>query len=166
VVAVGEQPLQKRKRFEQQEGRWNQAETSERKNRWYFCRLFWKDILKEGTMLYVHPLLGNGLIKQFLRRQIIGKQSIARLRNNSDNRRSVFNMVHAMPSAKQQNYKHVYINRCFQWGLCRRFIGDTEGCLQSVIAENLWVKDTKPSWEGVLRIQLSSANGRWRLYVL
>jgi hypothetical protein len=65
-------------------------------------------------MLHVHPLLGNGLVDKFQRRQILGKQSVARLRNNSDYRRSVFNVVRAMPSARQQNCKHVYNNRsCF-----------------------------------------------------
>jgi hypothetical protein len=51
-------------------------------------------------MLHVHPLLDNGLVNKFPRRQILGKQSVAGLRNNSDNRRSVFNVVRAMPSAK------------------------------------------------------------------
>jgi hypothetical protein len=50
-------------------------------------------------MLHVHPLLRNGLVNKFPRRQILGKQFIAGLRNNSDNR-SVFNVVRAMPSAK------------------------------------------------------------------
>jgi hypothetical protein len=34
-------------------------------------------------LLHVHPLLGNGLINNFPRRQIIGKQSVVRLRNNT-----------------------------------------------------------------------------------
>jgi hypothetical protein len=92
-------------------------------------------------------LLGNGLVNKFLRRQIRGKQPVARLHNNSDNRRSVFNVVRAMPSVKQQTSKHVYNNMCSLWCPCRRFIGDTEGRLQSVIAE-------KPSRKGVVRIQL------------
>jgi hypothetical protein len=54
----------------------------------------------------------NGLVNKFPRRQILGKQSVARLRNNSDNRKSVFNMVHAMPNSRQQKCKHVYNNRC------------------------------------------------------
>jgi hypothetical protein len=37
-----------------------------------------------------------------------------------------------MPSAEQQNCKHVYNNRCFLWGPCRRFIGDSKGRLRSV----------------------------------
>jgi hypothetical protein len=36
-------------------------------------------------------------------------------------------------------------DRCFLWCPCRRFIGDSEGRLQSVIADKPWVKDTKPS---------------------
>jgi hypothetical protein len=51
--------------------------------------------------------------KQVPRRQILSKQSVVRLLNNSDNRGSVFNMVCAMPSAKQKNCKHVYSNSCF-----------------------------------------------------
>jgi hypothetical protein len=38
------------------------------------------------------------LVNKFPRRQILGKQSIARLRNNSK-RLIVFNVVRAMPSA-------------------------------------------------------------------
>jgi hypothetical protein len=40
-------------------------------------------------------------------RQILVKQSTASLRKNSGNRKSVFNVVRAMPNAKQQNFKHV-----------------------------------------------------------
>jgi hypothetical protein len=32
--------------------------------------------------MHVHPLLGNELVNEFPRRQILGKQSVARLRNN------------------------------------------------------------------------------------
>jgi hypothetical protein len=38
--------------------------------------------LKEGAMLHVHPYLGNGLVNKFPRRQVLGKQSVARLCNN------------------------------------------------------------------------------------
>jgi hypothetical protein len=34
--------------------------------------------LKEGTMLPVHPLLGNVLVNKFPQRQILGKQPVAR----------------------------------------------------------------------------------------
>jgi hypothetical protein len=115
------------------------------------------------VLLHVHPLLGNGLVNKF---PIVGKQSAASLRNNSDNIRSVFNVVCTMPSAKQKNCKHVYNNRCFLWGPCHRFIGENEGRLQSVIGENPRVKDTKPPWKEFVTIQLRSVNGRWRLYVL
>jgi hypothetical protein len=64
-------------------------------------------------LLHVHTYLCNGLVNKFPRRQILRKQSVARLRNNSDNRRSVFNVVRVMPSARQQNCKHVYNNRRF-----------------------------------------------------
>jgi hypothetical protein len=33
-------------------------------------------------LLHLHPLLGYGLVHKFPRRQILGKQSVARLRNN------------------------------------------------------------------------------------
>jgi hypothetical protein len=33
-------------------------------------------------LLHVHPLLGNVLVNKFPRRQVLGKQSVARLRNN------------------------------------------------------------------------------------
>jgi hypothetical protein len=57
----------------------------------------------------------------------------------------VFNVVHAMPSAKQQNCKHIYNNRCFLWGPYQRFKGDSEVRLQLVIAEKPRVKGMKPS---------------------
>jgi hypothetical protein len=85
-------------------------------------------------LLHVHPMLGNGLVNNFPRRQILGKQSIAWSRKNKTNVYSsllgndqrewtdeiaimwlVFNVVDVMTSAKQQNCKHVYNNRCFQW---------------------------------------------------
>jgi hypothetical protein len=34
------------------------------------------------VLLHVRPLLGNGLVNKFPRRQILVKQSVARLRNN------------------------------------------------------------------------------------
>jgi hypothetical protein len=68
-------------------------------------------------LLHVHPLLGNGLVNKFPRSQILAKQSVARLHNNSGNRRSVFNVVCAITSAKQQNCKHAQNNRCYPWGL-------------------------------------------------
>jgi hypothetical protein len=67
-------------------------------------------------LLHVHPLLGNGLVNKFLQKQIPAKQFVARLHNNSDNRRSVFNLVRTMPSAKQQNCKLVYNNKYFLKG--------------------------------------------------
>jgi hypothetical protein len=33
-------------------------------------------------LLHVHPLLDDGFVSMFPRRQILGKQSVARLRNN------------------------------------------------------------------------------------
>jgi hypothetical protein len=36
-------------------------------------------------LLHVHPLLGNGLVNKFPRRQILGKQSVARSGNNRTN---------------------------------------------------------------------------------
>jgi hypothetical protein len=48
-------------------------------------------------LLHVHPLLGNGLVIKFPRRQILDKQSVARLRNNKWG--CVFYIVRATPSA-------------------------------------------------------------------
>jgi hypothetical protein len=39
-------------------------------------------LIKPLILLHVHPLLGNGLVNKFPRRQILGKQFVARLRNN------------------------------------------------------------------------------------
>jgi hypothetical protein len=36
-------------------------------------------------LLHVYPLLGNGLVNKFPRRQILDKQSVARSRNNRTN---------------------------------------------------------------------------------
>jgi hypothetical protein len=52
--------------------------------------------------------------KQVPAREILGKQCVARLFNNAYSRRSVFSVVSAIPSARQQNCNHVYNNRsCF-----------------------------------------------------
>jgi hypothetical protein len=41
-------------------------------------------------LIHVQPLLGNGLVSKFPRRQILGKQSVARPRNNRTNAYSSF----------------------------------------------------------------------------
>jgi hypothetical protein len=41
-----------------------------------------KDKKKKILLLHVHPLLGNVLVNKFPRGQILGKRSIARLRNS------------------------------------------------------------------------------------
>jgi hypothetical protein len=41
--------------------------------------------IQDYILLYTHPLLGNALINKFPRRQILGKQSVARSRNNRTN---------------------------------------------------------------------------------
>jgi hypothetical protein len=48
-------------------------------------------------LLHVCPLLGNGLVNIFPRRQILGEESVARLSNNTGG--GVFYVVHAMHSA-------------------------------------------------------------------
>jgi hypothetical protein len=67
-----------------------------------------------NTLLLVHPLLGNVLVNKFLRREILGKQSIARLDNNG--RRCIFYVVRAEqrcdngvmePISKQRLDKHI-----------------------------------------------------------
>jgi hypothetical protein len=62
------------------------------------------------------PIARQRVGKQVPRRHISGKQSVIRLRTNSDNRRNVFNVVHTIPIAKQQNCKHVCNNKCFVRG--------------------------------------------------
>jgi hypothetical protein len=39
-------------------------------------------IIKSFILLYVHPLLGNIFVNKFPRRQILGKQTVVKLRNN------------------------------------------------------------------------------------
>jgi chorismate mutase len=77
------------------------------------CRLAWMVYLKIlRILLHVHTLLDNGLVNKLLRRQIL-HSSVARLRNNSDSKRSVFSVIRAMFSARQENYKQGYNNgRC------------------------------------------------------
>jgi hypothetical protein len=48
-------------------------------------------------LLHVHSLLGNVLINKFPRREILGKQSVAMLRNNKEG--CVFYVVRATPNA-------------------------------------------------------------------
>jgi hypothetical protein len=47
-------------------------------------------------LLHVHPLPGNELVNKFPRRQILGKQFVARLRNNRES------CVYYVARAKQQ----------------------------------------------------------------
>jgi hypothetical protein len=75
VVAVGEWSPRENRTTRRRHGQ----ELSETKNRRYACRLFRMNSLKEGAMLRVHPLLGNRLVNSFPRRQLLGKQSVARL---------------------------------------------------------------------------------------
>jgi hypothetical protein len=52
-----------------------------------------------------------------------------------------------MPSARQNNCKHIYNNRCFPWGPFRRFIGNSEGRLQPAAAEKPPAEDnSEGSW--------------------
>jgi hypothetical protein len=90
-------------------------------------------------MLYVYPLLGNMLLNKFLRRQILGKESVARLYNNRGD--CVLYVVRAKQQqnngvmqsvSKQQNCIHVYNNRCFPWGLCRALIREVNSDASSV----------------------------------
>jgi hypothetical protein len=47
------------------------------------CMLWFIIIVKIiRILLHAHPLLGSVLVNKFPRRQIVGKQSVARLRNN------------------------------------------------------------------------------------
>jgi hypothetical protein len=41
----------------------------------------YSEVINNTILLHVHPLLGNMLLNKFPRRQILGKQSVARLRN-------------------------------------------------------------------------------------
>jgi hypothetical protein len=68
-------------------------------------------------MLHVHELLGNVLVNKFSRREILGKQSVARLCNNR--RGCVFYVVRAeqwwnnrvmQPICKQQLGKHFQVS--------------------------------------------------------
>jgi hypothetical protein len=43
---------------------------------------------------------------------------------------TIFSVISAKTSAKQQNCKHIYNNSCFLWGPCQRFIGESEAHLQ------------------------------------
>jgi hypothetical protein len=129
----------------------------------------------------LHPLQGSELVNEFPRREILGKQSFAGSCNNRGG--CVFYVVRVSQQqnngvmlcvSKQRNCKHVYNNRCFPWILCRELIREVNSDASSVqgsyepslvIAEDPWIKDTKPSWKGVVRIQLWSVNGRWRCCV-
>jgi hypothetical protein len=49
-----------------------------------------------NLMLHVHPLLGNGLVNKFPQRQILGKESVARLKAIEE---AVFSMSSALHPA-------------------------------------------------------------------
>jgi hypothetical protein len=112
--------------------------------------------------LHVHPLLGNELVKKFLQRQILGRQSLVKSRTNvyssflGNNQRAnglarqlshnLFSMWSA-PCAMLSN-RTVKTSK-----IIGVFYGiRAEGRFQSVIAEKLWVKDTKPSRKRVLEV--------------
>jgi hypothetical protein len=57
---------------------------------------------KRTVLLYVHPMLGNVLVNKFPRRQILGKQSVARLHNNR------WGYVFYAVCAKQQRITGLY----------------------------------------------------------
>jgi hypothetical protein len=123
--------------------------------------------VKLFILLHVHPLLGKVLVNKFLWRQILGKQSVARLRNNSDNRRSIFYIVRAATIAMQWFGKHVSTIEAVlsAWSMPKIYRGQWRS-FAGVIAKKPWVKDKKPSQKGVVRIQLWSVKRHWRLYVL
>jgi hypothetical protein len=90
-------------------------------------------------LLHVHPLLGNVLVNDFPQRQILDKQSVARLRSSRGGR--VFYVVRAKQQynkgvmqsvSKQWKSKHVYNNRCFPWCLCRVLIREVYSDATSV----------------------------------
>jgi hypothetical protein len=71
--------------------------------------------------LHVHPLLGNRLVNKFPRRQILGKQSVDRLRNN---RGGLFSMSSASRPAlvTEQWTRNLKRDTCVLWGPCREDI--------------------------------------------
>jgi hypothetical protein len=87
-------------------------------------------------LLHVHQLLGNGLSNKFSRRQIRGKQSCARLRNNSDNRR-VFSMWSAscpVLGNRTVNTSTIIKGVFYEWSV-PKVIGDNKGRLRVLTAE-------------------------------
>jgi hypothetical protein len=92
-----------------------------KKIRWYACRLLGTNSLKEGAMLYVHPLLCNGLVNKFAQRQILSKQSIASLHNNRGG--CVFYVICDTPSVGNGPMNcSLTRDMCFLWCPCWRII--------------------------------------------
>jgi hypothetical protein len=104
----------------------------------------------EIILLHVHPLLGSGLAKKFPRRQILGKQSVPRSRNNRMNvyssllgnsqgakglarqlSRDLFSVWSAPCPVLTNRTANTSTISVFYEGPCRRFIGNSEGRLQS-----------------------------------
>jgi hypothetical protein len=103
------------------------------------------------VLLHVYPLLGNGLVKKFPRRQILGKQSVARSRNNKTNAyssllgnnqranglagylsRDLFWVWSApCPVLRNKSVNTFTIIGVFYRGPCRRFIEDSPGWFSS-----------------------------------
>jgi hypothetical protein len=83
-------------------------------------------------LLHVHPLQGNVLVNKFPRRQILGKQSVARLRNKKlacvfyvDRVEKLWNNGVMQPVSKQRLGKDTSSTIetiFFLWGLCRMLI--------------------------------------------
>jgi hypothetical protein len=69
---------------------------------------------KKKITRHINALLGNGLVNTFPRRQILGKQSVARLRINSNNRRTAVSMRRLVntPLRTWQQYR----GNCFLCG--------------------------------------------------
>jgi hypothetical protein len=83
------------------------------------------------------------------------KQLVARLHNISDNRRVVFYVVSAMPSARQRSCKHGYlIEGCFLCGPCCGYITG-----RLTVGRNIWLT-LRQGMSSDLRLALAKRSNR------
>jgi hypothetical protein len=86
--------------------------------------MFFIDLYR--ILRHVNSLLGNGLVNNFPRRQILGKQSVARLSNNSNNRTAVSVRRSVNTSFRMlQQYK----GNCFLCGPRQAIVRNNRTCI-------------------------------------
>jgi hypothetical protein len=102
------------------------------------------DIIRRIILLHVHPLLGDVLINEFPRRQLLGKQSVARLRNNKGG--CIFYVVAPCPALVTDQWtRSLTCDTCFLRCPCRGYITRVHLQLRRV-QESFQLSSGVPVW--------------------